>query len=134
VILDPHPSDLGWGSFSTEKTVKDLYFRGWIDPTRGPQVCYWVDTGDEKPLDPRFEYCNHSPDGFSWGYHGSGPAQLAYAMLHQYHEHNAVSKKFIPELVQSDYQDFKSDVIAKWDIDSVWAYSEREIRLWLMSR
>ncbi len=24
---------------------------------------------------------NHSPDGFSWGYEGSGPAQLALAIL-----------------------------------------------------
>ncbi len=24
---------------------------------------------------------NHSPDGFAWGYHGSGPAQLALAIL-----------------------------------------------------
>jgi hypothetical protein len=24
---------------------------------------------------------NHSPDGFSWGYGGSGPAQLALAVL-----------------------------------------------------
>jgi hypothetical protein len=24
---------------------------------------------------------NHSPDGFSWGYAGSGPAQLALAIL-----------------------------------------------------
>jgi hypothetical protein len=26
-------------------------------------------------------YCNHSPDGFSWGYEGSGPHQLALAVL-----------------------------------------------------
>lgn len=25
--------------------------------------------------------CNHSPDGFNWGYEGSGPAQLALAIL-----------------------------------------------------
>jgi hypothetical protein len=24
---------------------------------------------------------NHSPDGFNWGYGGSGPAQLALALL-----------------------------------------------------
>ena len=24
---------------------------------------------------------NHSPDGFSWGYNGSGPAQLALAII-----------------------------------------------------
>ncbi|HDZ77107.1 MAG TPA: hypothetical protein ENH41_03390 [Candidatus Omnitrophica bacterium] len=25
--------------------------------------------------------CNHSPDGFSWGYGGSGAAQLALAII-----------------------------------------------------
>lgn len=33
------------------------------------------------PLDPRFDLWNHSPTGFEWGYGGSGPAQLALAIL-----------------------------------------------------
>lgn len=33
------------------------------------------------PLDPRFDLRRHSPDGFAWGYSGSGPAQLALALL-----------------------------------------------------
>lgn len=36
--------------------------------------------GAERPLDPRFDLRNHSPDGFNWGYGGSGPAQLALAL------------------------------------------------------
>jgi hypothetical protein len=32
-------------------------------------------------LDPRLDLCNHSPTGFEWGYPGSGPAQLALAIL-----------------------------------------------------
>ena len=32
-------------------------------------------------LDPRFDLWNHSPTGFEWGYGGSGPAQLALALL-----------------------------------------------------
>ncbi|MBN9517274.1 hypothetical protein J0H58_01950 [bacterium] len=31
-------------------------------------------------LDPRFDLRTHSPDGFEWGYGGSGPAQLALAL------------------------------------------------------
>jgi hypothetical protein len=31
-------------------------------------------------LPPRNDVRNHSPDGFEWGYHGSGPAQLALAL------------------------------------------------------
>ncbi len=34
-----------------------------------------------RPLGPRLDLANHSPDGFSWGYGGSGPAQLALAIL-----------------------------------------------------
>jgi len=38
---------------------------------------------DGVPLDPRPSQLvwNHSPDGFNWGYGGSGPAQLALAIL-----------------------------------------------------
>lgn len=32
-------------------------------------------------LDPRHDLRNHSPNGFQWGYGGSGPAQLALALL-----------------------------------------------------
>ena len=32
---------------------------------------------------PSLAIRNHSPDGFSWGYAGSGPAQLALAILLQ---------------------------------------------------
>jgi hypothetical protein len=38
---------------------------------------------DGQPLDPRPSQLvwNHSPDGFAWGYAGSGPSQLALAIL-----------------------------------------------------
>lgn len=38
-------------------------------------------TVNDGPLDPRLDLWNHSPTGFEWGYHGSGPAQLALALL-----------------------------------------------------
>jgi hypothetical protein len=34
-----------------------------------------------RPLNPRLDLYNHSPTGFEWGYCGSGPAQLALAIL-----------------------------------------------------
>lgn len=30
---------------------------------------------------PSLKHVRHSPDGFEWGYGGSGPAQLAFAIL-----------------------------------------------------
>ena len=38
------------------------------------------DNGEIRALDPRHDLRNHSPDGFEWGYGGSGPAQLALAL------------------------------------------------------
>ncbi len=38
-------------------------------------------TVDGAPLPPRNDLANHSPDGFGWGYSGSGPSQLALAVL-----------------------------------------------------
>ena len=38
-------------------------------------------TVDGRPLNPRRDLWNHSPSGFEWGYSGSGPAQLALAIL-----------------------------------------------------
>jgi len=46
---------------------------------------------------------NHSPDGFNWGYGGSGPAQLALALL----------LKFTDEKTAlALYQKFKFEIIA----------------------
>ena len=38
-------------------------------------------TVNGRPLNPRLDLWNHSPTGFEWGYGGSGPAQLALAVL-----------------------------------------------------
>jgi hypothetical protein len=58
---------------------------------------------DGKWLDPRpsQKYHNHSPDGFNWGYLGSGCSQLALAIVLK------LTKK------ADGYQQFKQDVIAK---------------------
>jgi len=49
---------------------------------------------------------NHSPDGFNWGYGGSGPAQLALALLLE------ATDKFNS---QRYYQDFKFAVVSHLD-------------------
>lgn len=49
---------------------------------------------------------NHSPDGFNWGYGGSGPAQLALAILLRL----LPTKEHACEL----YQDFKFKIVAAW--------------------
>ena len=54
---------------------------------------------------------NHSPDGFNWGYAGSGPAQLALAILLEVTDkgtaleyHQDFKKKIIATLPQTDFE------------------------------
>lgn len=47
---------------------------------------------------------NHSPTGFAWNYGGSGPSQLALALLLEATDKDTAVKK---------YQNFKWEVIAK---------------------
>jgi hypothetical protein len=50
-------------------------------------------TVNGQPLKLRLDLCNHSPTGFECGYGGSGPAQLALALLadHLNHDDQAVA-------------------------------------------
>jgi len=56
-------------------------------------------------LQPSLGLANHSPTGFAWGYEGSGPAQLALAILLHFTGH--------PAWALAHYQDFKRAIIAK---------------------
>jgi hypothetical protein len=60
---------------------------------------------DGKQLDPEpsLAIVNHSPDGFNWGYGGSGPSQLALAILLELKGEEEALK---------NYQAFKREVIA----------------------
>lgn len=70
-------------------------------------------TVDGKPLNPRLDLYNHSPTGFEWGYCGSGPAQLALAILADHFSND--------EQALNVYQRFKWEVVAelpkrRWDM------------------
>ena len=62
-------------------------------------------TVNGRPLNSRLDLCNHSPTGFEWGYCGSGPAQLALALLA---DHCANDEKALVF-----YQRFKWAVVAE---------------------
>jgi hypothetical protein len=78
-------------------------------------------TVDGRRLNPRHDLWNHSPTGFEWGYGGSGPAQLALAILADHCGNDEEALNF--------YQRFKWEVIAElpgrgwtlssWEIDRV---------------
>ena len=73
------------------------------------------------PLEPSLEIADHSPDGFNWGYDGSGSAQLALGILYEVTGNT--------ELARSYYQFFKADHVSRWG--ERWEMSEREVRRWL---
>jgi hypothetical protein len=73
-------------------------------------------------LPPRNDVRNHSPDGFEWGYNGSGPAQLALAICIHALDGD------IPRACRI-YQDFKFRVIAAFNRkNGRWEISRREVR------
>src|SRR5689334_7777574 len=74
----------------------------------GCEVTKVSETGESKPLEPRLDIHNHSPSGFEFGYPGSGPAQLALAILAD------VAGDRLAHPLQ---QEFKRDVIARIEGD-----------------
>ena len=50
----------------------------------------------------------HSPDGFQWGYGGSGPSDLALSILTHFCEKKDISL----EIAEKYYQKFKHDFVA----------------------
>jgi hypothetical protein len=68
----------------------------------------WVDS-KEISLAESQKIRLHSPDGFNWGYGGSGPAQTALAICME-----IFNNKYIAEAL---YQNFKFQFVATWSTD-----------------
>lgn len=85
----------------------------------------WVVTCDGKILSPTRSQTvrNHSPDGFAWGYEGSGPAQLALALL--------LNEGYCEAHAGEMYQRFKSEVIAT--LPDEWQLTSFQIATWVSS-
>jgi len=77
------------------------------------------DGGMCRGLDPRFDLRTHSPDGFEWGYGGSGPAQLALAL--------AADVLGVDEAALGVYQRLKFRVVGRLPA-SGWTVTEGELR------
>src|SRR5689334_18850661 len=85
----------------------------------GCRVTVREDDGTPRPVPLRLDARCHSPTGFEWGYAGSGPAQLALAIL-------ADALGDI-EQAQDWYQDFKFKVVGRMPHDQ-WILTEGDIR------
>jgi hypothetical protein len=65
-----------------------------------------------KRLHNQSKIVNHSPTGFEWGYHGSGPAQFSAVILTKFFEMAGFSKTEVHDAVIDTYQVFKNEHIA----------------------
>jgi hypothetical protein len=82
-----------------------------------------VVTADGRPLSPvpSLRVANHSPDGFNWGYGGSGPSQLALALL--------LDHTGSEEVALNHYQAFKAAHVAHWGYQ--WELTAEQLEDWL---
>ena len=72
-------------------------------------------------LEKSLKIADHSPDGFQWEYSGSGPAQLAAAILYEITDDIDLSRAY--------YELFKHDHVSQWE--DTFEISEFEVRIWL---
>lgn len=73
---------------------------------------------DGRPLNPRFDLYSHSPDGFEWGYSGSGPSQLALAICAHALQDDLKAIRV--------YQRFRDATVANWKGDT-WKICKKDV-------
>jgi hypothetical protein len=105
-------------------------YKGYIDPNNKAKVTRTgVLEDDVTPLPLSKQGQHHSPDGFSWGYIGSGPAALAHSLL---------MDAMGPDYANAFYQYYHHDVIAKlpaWDPvypDKYWTIFKTDVVEWCL--
>jgi hypothetical protein len=103
------------------KTYEGVAHPGTPYPSDANAAGHWMVVRDGQMLKiaPSQKLWKHS-EGFSWGYPGSGPAQLALALLL-----DALGDK---QRALRLHQRFKSSVVARWPKDEGWTITEDEIK------
>jgi len=88
----------------------------------------WITSanGTKRPLPERRDLRHHSAAGFSWGYGGSGPAQLAIAIL--------ADASGDDTRALAHYHEYRLDVIARLPLNRPFEISALEARSWLSQR
>jgi hypothetical protein len=114
----------GWPHEDAERMAAEV-------PNSEETRVYVRDDGREYEL-PHYPF--HSPSGFEWGYHGSGPAELARCILLDFY--GVVPKQrgsfFYPAEgeLPVNYQDFKRDFIARQPQHNGFEITAEEIEDW----
>jgi len=111
-------------SQSVEQTLprrdRDVVYVGYRQ--RGRAIVEKLPGQEQLTPERSLELANHSPSGFEWGYGGSGPAQLALALLLDYTDDEAVAL--------AHYTEFKNEVVSQFDCtgpDGRWRLTGRDI-------
>jgi hypothetical protein len=131
--------------------------RRYLGSCTGPSDTHTVEVWEDNELVGLLPHLvKHSPDGFSWGYGGSGPADLARSLLA---DHLGPDKALCPQcqglgtIERPDsltscnvcwgegltfggnlYQPFKFEFVAQFPIDGAWEITSVEIDAWLSGR
>lgn len=91
-------------------------------PSEGPAEVFV----NGEPLDPRLDLKSHSPTGFAWGYRGSGPSQLALAIMADHLKDDETALRL--------YQDFKEAFVATTPEDEIFCVTCDAIDEWLAEK
>lgn len=122
VTLERWRDHYGWSQEQAERMATELAGR------TEPRV-YVVVNGVESELK---HYPYHSPDGFEWGYGGSGPAELARCILLDFFEvvPEQLGHYYPPVATETpiSYQGFKRAFIEPLDQSTGWTISGTAIR------
>ncbi len=93
----------------------------------------------EEHEQPLTHVCVHSPDGFEWGYPGSGPADLALAIMVDFLKEDPTKAQVYAKTGQGSpspavhcYQKFKDKFVIGLPKER-WTLTEEEIKKWYYS-
>lgn len=120
MLASPDPQPAASRPVPTFPEVTYRILRG--DPAA--QAIVVLPDGAATPLPPRFDLVRHSPDGFNYGYGGSGPSQLALALL--------AHATGDDDLALRCYHAFKQELVGRVPgVIERWEITGRAIREWV---
>lgn len=87
---------------------------------------------DRRLLPAYLNLCNHSPGGFEWGYSGSGPAQLAFAIVFDTLKRTSgLARRELVERAWRLHQAFKRERIATLPTGKDWRIDATLVATWI---
>jgi len=89
-----------------------------------------IEDGSITEMPAHREIVNHSPDGFEWGYNGSGPSQLAMAIVvemlkYLYNWDNVIIRRVIQPLSLA----FRSEVVSRFPTQA-FKFTDDDMKEW----